>query len=93
MPSTSGRGASPGEKRHQDSSTSLHRGLLGELSALRIEMKNFTRRDFEVMSLTELMPPLCLHIDEVSSLRPRAKEKEKKKKKKDNHRRGGYLSS
>ncbi|PHJ24196.1 mcm10 replication factor [Cystoisospora suis] len=50
-------------------SSSLHRGLLGELSALRIEMKNFTRRDFEILSLTELMPPLCLHMDEgVASL-------------------------
>ncbi|PFH33334.1 hypothetical protein BESB_085330 [Besnoitia besnoiti] len=49
---------------NNDQNTPGNRSLFDELSSVRMEMKSFTRQDFQVMGLVDLMPPLCLHPDQ-----------------------------
>nr|CEL66856.1 TPA: hypothetical protein BN1204_026640 [Neospora caninum Liverpool] len=48
----------------KDENTPGNRSLFDELTSVRVEMKTYTRQDFQVMGLVDLMPPLCLHPDQ-----------------------------
>nr|PIM05282.1 Mcm10 replication factor [Toxoplasma gondii COUG] len=48
----------------KDDNTPGNRALFDELTSVRVEMKSYTRQDFQVMGLVDLMPPLCLHPDQ-----------------------------
>ncbi|KEP66295.1 UNVERIFIED_CONTAM: hypothetical protein HHA_260410 [Hammondia hammondi] len=48
----------------KDDNTPGNRTLFDELTSVRVEMKSYTRQDFQVMGLVDLMPPLCLHPDQ-----------------------------